>query len=241
MPTATTIDSPRTPTNALTPTEAERAIYIDFEGLTDHAPSLVGILVEGAFSAVVFDPVLQAGAQEKSLTVRNGRTALLELLERARTEDRRIAGFGKHERMAAQEHFGVDISPVYVDVSKVAKRWWRQAHPGDRPARPKRRKGWRPLGRWSLSFFERRLGLERAPHLRGHNAAARLRSVRTSLARHGSYECLGRATKGKWTKLLDYNEVDVRNLGALATAAARGGNPVLNPALSSPDHSTWPM
>lgn len=37
----------------VTPEEAQRAIYIDFEGFEDQVPAIVGYLVDGEFSQVV--------------------------------------------------------------------------------------------------------------------------------------------------------------------------------------------
>jgi hypothetical protein len=46
------------------------------------------------------------------------------------------------------------------------------------------------------------------------------RLVRTQLQRRGSFDRLTPTAKGKWTKLLRYNETDVRNLRAMVRAAA---------------------
>jgi len=39
----------------VTPEEANRAVYFDFEGFKSESPSLIGILVEGHLDQVVLD------------------------------------------------------------------------------------------------------------------------------------------------------------------------------------------
>lgn len=46
------------------------------------------------------------------------------------------------------------------------------------------------------------------------------------LDRHGDWSRVTPTAKGKWTKLLAYNEVDVRNTRALVELAAGGGRAV---------------
>ena len=205
----------------LTPTDAKRAIYVDFEGYRDHAPALIGILVEDEFEIVVLDEALQSAAAAKACRTTDGAVALRELAERARAEGRRICAFGNHERDAAREYFDVDLEDIYVNGHRLVKAWWRHTRPGQRPPRRShRRRRWQPLGRWTLEFFERGLGLHRSRHLRAGHATSRLRHVRAQLQPRGSFDRLTPTAKSKWTKLLRYNETDVRNLRAMVCAAA---------------------
>ncbi len=170
----------------------------------------------------MLDPVLRPAAEDRGLRVTGGEAALRGILERARLEDRLICAFGNREREAALEDFGVDLVERFVNVQRVAKRWWR-AHGAERPQRRRGRNARNRSGGYSLEFFENGLGLERPKHLKSGNATKRLRAVRDSLVTHkGDWSRLTVTAKGKWTKLLDYNEVDVRNLAALAKRVARG-------------------
>ncbi|MEQ9568717.1 MAG: hypothetical protein RLN75_00890 [Longimicrobiales bacterium] len=215
MPNATT-------TATLTSADAARAFYLDFEGFTNEAPALLGVMVDDSFETLVLDPVLRPAAQDRGLRVTDGEAALRRILERARLEDRLICAFGNREREAALEDFGVDFGERFVNVQRVAKRWWRS----NRTEQPKRRRGkkaWRRSRGYSLEFFEKGLGLERPKHLKSGNATKRLRGVRDPLIGHkGDWSQLTGTAKSKWTKLLDYNQVDVRNLAALAKGVARG-------------------
>jgi hypothetical protein len=209
----------------ITAEEAERAICIDFEGFTAAPPALVGILVDEDFEIVVLDDSLRPAAVAAGLRTVEGGAVMSELRLRSAIEGRRICAFGAHELVTARKDFSVDISDVYVDGHKVAKTWWRRAHPGDRPQKAGRRghrRRWRSQrGRWTLEFFEQRLGLERPSHLVSGRATSRLRSVLRQLAGSRSYADLTPVAKAKWTKLLRYNETDVRNLAAIVKASTR--------------------
>lgn len=192
--------------------EVARAIYIDLEGFVDTSPSLVGMLVEDLFEQIVLDPGLATAAQAKGLRSVSPKKYFEWLLRRAKSEDRRICAFTRHELTTVAKHFDIDLSTVYLDGHKLAKSWWKRSHPGIRPD-----------AGWSQAFFEEQLGLERPRHLRGGNATSRIRSVTDQLERHGAYEQLRPVAKGKWTKLLAYNELDVRHLASIVRAAASAG------------------
>lgn len=122
------------------------------------------------------------------------------------------------------EHFGVDLADRYLNVHRVAKRWWKAT----RTERP-RRGGGKGAGRWQFPgragyclVFEKGLGLERPRHLVHGIATRRLRAVRAPLERHGDWSRLTGTVKAKWRKLLDYNETDVRNTASLARQVAGG-------------------
>lgn len=211
-----------TTTTTLTSADGTRAIYLDFEGFTNEAPALLGVLVDDSFETLVLDPVLRPAAEEKGLRVTDGEAALRGILERARLEDRLICAFGNREREAALQDFGVDLSERFVNVQRIAKRWWK-AHRAERPQRRRGRNARNRSRGYSLEFFENGLGLERPRHLKSGNATKRLRDLRDPLVTHdGDWFRLTGTAKGKWTKLLGYNQVDVLNLAALAMWVARG-------------------
>ena len=203
-------------TAALTPETVRSAIYLDFEGFQNQSPSLLGVLVDDSFETIVLDPALRPAAEERGLRVADGTAALQGIVERARLEDRLICAFGNREREAALADFGVDFGELFVNVQPLAKRWWKR----NRSERPKRQRGKKVnyrSGGYSLEFFEAGFGLERPRHLKSGNATKRLRGVRDALLTHdGDWSRLTRTAKAKWTKLLDYNEADVRNLAGVA-------------------------
>ncbi|MFG0251656.1 MAG: hypothetical protein ACF8NJ_02140 [Phycisphaerales bacterium JB038] len=76
---------PNATTATLTSADAARAIYLDFEGFTNEAPALLGVLVDDSFETLVLDPVLRPAAEDRGLRVTDGEAALRGILERARS------------------------------------------------------------------------------------------------------------------------------------------------------------
>ena len=74
------------PMNHARADEASSAIYIDFEGFTDQAPALIGILKDNVFTQVVLDDRLKSAAEAKDLRVDTGSNVLSELLSQAEKE-----------------------------------------------------------------------------------------------------------------------------------------------------------
>lgn len=197
------------PIRHATPSEADRAIYLDLEGFMDSAPALAGWRIDGCFHQIVLDPKLRPAAEVRDIEVSTGRAFFGELEAMARRERRRVCAFTRHELNVVREHFGVDLRACYLDGHKLAKRWWNRLRPCERPAD------------WSLEAFERCLGLERPRIFGAGHASQRLRHVRDQLVRRGSWEALTPTAKGKWTKLLSYNRLDVEHLETLVIRAAR--------------------
>lgn len=197
------------PIRHATPSEGERAIFLDLEGFMDCAPALAGWKVDGRFRQIVLDPKLRPAAEVRGIESSTGRAFFAELEELARRERRRVCAFTRHELNVARDHFGVDLGACYLDGHKLAKRWWNRLRPCERPTE------------WSLEAFEKCLGLERPRILGAGHASQRLRHVRDQLERRGSWRALTPTAKGKWTKLLSYNRLDVEHLEALVSRAAR--------------------
>lgn len=192
---------------AITREEARRAIYVDFEGFADQPPSLLGRACESEIRQIVLDPRLRAVAAGKGLRVASLKPVVEELLEECRRDDRVIVGFTQREKQAIAEHAGLDVSPYYRDAHKVARRWVNRVHPETEIS-------------FDLASFLDFIGYERPRHLGNGNATARLRAVLNGLEARGSFEALTPVQKGKWTKLLDYNQFDCCGTRELTLRAA---------------------
>jgi len=184
---------------------------IDFEGFTGQPPAMVGGLVEDGFQITVTDPILRPGGEAKGLSFQRFSTLMQALVDRAKDERRRIVAFSEQELLVTREFAGVDLGPYYGNALAIGKRWFRRVFPDE--ARP---------DKWSLTFFEEALGIERPRHLGKGNATARLTAVLTQLERKRSFEALTPVAKAKWTKVLQYNELDVMSTAALIRRAAQG-------------------
>jgi hypothetical protein len=192
----------------ITPTEAVRAVYLDFEGFQDQEPALVGYQIGDHSHQVVTDPALEPAARATDLPVATFDEIMTKLVRVTKQAQRRIVGYSEHEWRVTREFSAVDIGPLYANGRVILKRWWNRFRPFEQPQE------------WTLAEFERCAGVERPRHLRCGHATARLRYVRDQILARGSYEALTPTAKGKWTKLFAYNELDVRNLQALVLRAA---------------------
>ena len=140
------------PDRNITPVEATRGIYTDFEALLGHEPSLVGYSVDESLVQVITDARLQSAADAKGLPVTPFGRLMSELHGWAVTEDCRIVAFSQHELRVTEKWCGIDLGDRYADGRKTGKRWLNRLDPCTRPTE------------WSLAELEKCLGIERPPH-----------------------------------------------------------------------------
>jgi hypothetical protein len=203
------LKSPKKQFSDITHTQAERAIYIDFEGFMDKAPSLVGVLVDDTYQSIVLDPELTLAADAKQLPVMGLNEFVQSLLRQSVDEDRYIVGFSYHEKNTVLEYAGIDISHRYRDAHKVAKTWANRL-PDDKPES------------WRLVTFLKFIGFEYTNY--GQSLVTKwLRAVIDKSNKEGSLDACSPTVKGHWTKLLRYNEQDCRGTKALMLHALRDG------------------
>ncbi|MFN8630051.1 MAG: hypothetical protein U0838_06905 [Chloroflexota bacterium] len=132
----------RKPFARLSRREAENALYVDFEGLTDRAPVLLGTLHrrgrgEAPFvHQVVLDPLFAPLGTE----VRPAREAVEVLVVRAEAHGRRIVAWTEHELEVVRRLCADDPALVarfearYANAHALARRWANRCHPDERPA-----------------------------------------------------------------------------------------------------------
>ena len=116
----------------ITLAEAERAIYIDFEGFEKKAPHLIGVLINDTYQSIVLDPELTLAAEAKQLPVMCLKDAMESVLQQSVQEDRHIVGFSYYEKDTVLKYAGIGISHRYRDAHKVAKTWANRL-PGGKP------------------------------------------------------------------------------------------------------------
>lgn len=192
---------------ALSAAEFSKAIYIDFEGFADQSPSLVGLLCEGTFQQVVLDPRLSLAASHSGLSIQDGADWGLEVIEKLRSEGRRCVAFSRHEKNVFEKFFNQDLRPFYADARMIAKKLRRTLdYPSGEPPR-------------DLKGYLKAIGYQRGSYLGEKQSTARIRAVAGMLEKKGSYDQLTAVVKGKWTKLLDHNKVDVFGTHALVGVA----------------------
>jgi hypothetical protein len=215
------------PNGVPTPIEAERAIYIDFEGTETDPPSFLGAAWAGddgefRFVQYVLEPALWPAA-EAATGVCGGAVLpanwpdLVELRRIAEAEDRRIIAWSDHERdeLAARLPDEDDrrwFDGHVLDAKPQAKRWKRRVRPEVVFERdPKNRM----RGRHRLERYFELIGYSVPKAFGPGNSARRIRAVRGQLARRGDYVALTRTVKGQWTKALKHNWHDCNGLREL--------------------------
>ncbi len=197
------------PEAGISPAEAERAIYIDFEGFVGHPPSLLGVLIGDALEQIVLDPRLRGAAEAKNLRITTLQESITDLLATSRYEDRLIVAYTQHEKIVIQEHAGIDLTGPYRDARMIALYWKNVCYS---------KKAMKGRG---LKDFLELIDYPRSAHLGKRESTNRIRAVADMLARKGKYQELSSGVKAKWTKLLHHNEIDCRGMRALVLRAAK--------------------
>jgi hypothetical protein len=123
----------------LTPDEARRALYIDFEGRKDRPPVLLGA---GRWSKAervhqyVTDPRYAALGELDGLEVLTLSDAVLRIVQRAEAGDRLIVAWTSHElnivSRFAPEHLA-RFESRYRNALAIAKYWRNRSHGGAKP------------------------------------------------------------------------------------------------------------
>jgi hypothetical protein len=198
-------------TNSIALHEATNGVYIDFEGQKKHPPALIGILCDDQFQQIVLDPRLKSAADAKSLPQDSLRDVVGRLIQECRAGNRCLIAFSTYELNVIKTYCDIDVSDHYKNALKFSKRWKWHFHRDIN------------LDKNSLDQFMTlpTVNYEVPKHLGKGNAAKRLNTVTDMLEKRGEYSKLTAVAKAKWTKLLDYNEHDVRGMRTLVLQAAR--------------------
>ena len=188
--------------------QAEKAIFIDFEGFEEISPTFVGIRIENTFQQLVFDTDLEQAARFHNLTVVDGKTFIHSLIAKARSENRRLVGFSSHEKTVIKEFFQSDISDLYADARLMGK-FLRRTALRDLDKKPK-----------DLTGYLNALGYQKKDSAI-KKTTSRIRAVKTMLAakqlKYGelAFENCTPTVKAKWTKVLRHNDDDVNGMAFL--------------------------
>ena len=155
--------------------EAERAVYIDFEGIQDHPPALLGILVGEHLEQVVLDVELEAAAVAKQLRLALLLDEMNRLLDLCRREERLIVAYSQHEKNVVRDFAGLDLTGSYRDARMIAKRWKAIRHPAA------------PIEGRGLKDFLKFINYERGAYLGERKSTSRLEAVRAGLRTRNGY------------------------------------------------------
>ena len=205
----------------LTADQARDAICIDFEGLTDQAPILVGIedplaVDRPSFEQVVLDPRFEPAAHAKGLRVAGLVDTIGSIVVLAEQSGRPVMGWSGHEPEVVLRHcpgpLARRFADCYVDAkvaAKVARRRLRVTLPEVKGATTRN-----ALARY-LAF----LGLAIPPLFGPGKTGKRIRGVGDALDRKPGWAALTPVQKAYWSNLLSHNRLDVEGTRAVAAWA----------------------
>lgn len=198
----------------------ENAVIIDFEGLMDKDPSIAGILCDGEFRQVCFNPTLKDAAIEKGLEYSILESFLDELLSECIDEKRLIIGYSSREYNVFCEALPSrveDINSVYLNA--LATKWFSNRYRIEiNTLKSKKKK--------SKYIYDRKVGLKDFLDLevvgyplpswvKGVSPAKAIRRLEKAITDVGDYGSVTRRTKRSWTMMLKYNRIDIEGLSYL--------------------------
>ena len=200
----------------------EYAVIIDFEGLMDEDPSIAGILYDGYFTQVCFNPKLEKAAIAKNLQFTSLHSYLDELLTECIDDHRLIIGYSQREYDVLCDVLPSrikEINSVYLNA--IATKWFKNRHSLEMKALAKAKKKAkhyrdRSIGLKDILDFEF-IAYEVRPWAKGVKPAKNIRRMINALERTGDYDSVTRRTKSAWTMMLRYNQLDVEGLHYLLT------------------------
>ena len=191
----------------ISPEEAFRGVYIDFEGFQGEPPALLGRVSEYSFQQIVVDPDYRPVAYKSGCKYSEFSEAIENIVEMCRNESRVLVGFSRAEVHKIENYTDIDVRPLYRDAHKIGRRWINRLHRST-------------VDEWTFDQFMEFMGYEKPTHFGHQKVTHRLRGVRNGLRARGTYEELTAVQKAKWTKLLKYNRVDCLGMRDLVLRAA---------------------
>jgi hypothetical protein len=217
----------------LTPDQADRAIYFDFEGCKNEAPSLLGwsYLTDDRKTEYVCQSVVEpllwpaAGAKipHTAGNCRCDRKSFDEaarfLFDTAHGEDRLLVSWSTHdltmiEKHFTDEHLAFQIGSRYRNALPTAHQWLKKIHSGiELPG------GFG--GGHTLAAYAQIMNLH-IPVKYGTNVAAHgIRTMRDVFESARTYTTLMKTERDAWKALLGHNRLDCKYAREIVTRAAR--------------------
>lgn len=208
----------RTRANTLSPAEASRALYIDFEGGKRQHPVLLGwwrrasVGEQHQARGYVVDPLFRPLGDAHELAVMSLGDAVADLLLRARSKGRVIVAWSTHERDIVGEYAPEHLARFdewFVNGKLVAERWMTRCHPDDKPSSGKLIDYLGYIGR----AVPERAGIDRT--------GTTIRRLRAALESGRRFESLTNDQRRRWADLLEHNAYDIAGTKEIMLRATR--------------------
>lgn len=187
----------------ITAAQAKSAIYLDYEGNKDKAPTLLGWAVSGAYRAAIVEPLFATCADRyraKGIYAEDHANLVLRLITQAEDENRLIVSWSEHDF----NHMAKVLKPgdvkrllvIYRNAIRTA-RPWHQITIGRLP------------GRATLDYFESLTGYA-VPEKFGLGLVGEaLRLIRSQLKEGRDYSGLSDKARLDWVKIVKHNRHDL--------------------------------
>lgn len=215
----------------LTQEQALNAIYFDFEGCRDQAPSLLGFsylcsdLSECHRQYIVESKLWPASGRIIPHT--NGKIicgkstldqAVLQLYELATERNCLLVSWSNHDSNIIDNHVSNDlikalIKTRYVNALPTARQWLRLAHPSIQLE-----KGYG--GKNKLSVYARLMGINIPDKYGSGVAASGIKQMREALAVARSFSNISKEARDAWQALLGHNKFDCKVTSDVVIRAA---------------------
>lgn len=215
--------------------DAQRALYVDFEGTAVDPPSFLGVCWAEGGDVRFRQYVLEEALWPAAAATRSAKTtgtclrahdveALDEIRALAERDGRRLYAWTNHDldcirQMALDSDLAAWYEESLQNALPLARRWRRRVHPSAvLPSEPGRRRA------NALANYLRLIDYDVPKAFGPGNSANRIRYVRQMLAlRGGDYASLTPVAKGKWIKALKHNWYDCDGLRTLVCTIAADG------------------
>lgn len=199
----------------ITPQEARRAIYLDYEGNKSRDPVLMGWMTEGAIFGAIVDPAFAECAHRyraRHVGVADHLELATELLGQAASEHRKIISWSEHDfrvLCGLLDPHGVQrLGRVYRNAIPTARRWYCHAQ-GE------------GVGEASLAHYMDMLGY-RVPEQYGQGVVGKaLRNIRSQLSSGKRYGQLTSGARTGWQAVVKHNMHDLQAMALVVTEASR--------------------
>jgi len=208
---------------SITAEQAERAIYLDFEGNTDDAPAVLGTRIDGQAEHVILEeqltPLTALTNPRHTVTTAPLDEALDRIRRQAQGEGRLVVGFTLHDRMivttyATDQDLIGWFAEAYVNAKKPIDRWLRE-QVSEGLIDP-------PIDK-SLRSSMRAIGMDYKPGAGINVVGKTLTRLRKALAKQQDATTLTPRTKAAWWKVLSHNSTDLDATEELLCRATTGG------------------
>lgn len=198
----------------ITPAEAERAIYLDYEGNMDRPPTLVGWMVDGALQGAIVEPGFATCAgrwRVKHIGVCHHAERISRLINLAQEENRLIVSWSEHDHRimsnALDSTCRERLDQVYRNAIPTARRWhWYTSST-------------RAVN-GSLAYFLDVMGYP-VPTMYGPNVVGDgLRLIRKQLEEGRGYQALTPKAREGWRAVVKHNMHDLQGMEWVTTVAS---------------------